>query len=136
MIEDATGMSVIIDNGANMAALAEYIYGEGKGSDNLAYINCGMGIRTGSISSGTVVRTINGTEDAFGHMVIDVDGELCSCGNYGCVECYSSIPAIVGKFARELKKGRVTAVGGVRKMLTTLEFAKPLKVTTSWQEKL
>lgn len=112
MLEDAVGLPVIIDNGANMAALAEYIYGEGKGTCNLAYINCGMGIRTGAISSGTVVRTIDDAEDAFGHMVIDVDGEPCTCGNYGCIECYSSIPAIVDKFARELKKGRATIVEG------------------------
>lgn len=110
MVEEETGLPVIIDNGANMAVLAEYIFGQGKGFDNIAYINCGIGIRTGAISSGTIVRTINDAEDAFGHMVIDVDGELCSCGNYGCVECYSSILSIINKFTAELKKGRTSII--------------------------
>lgn len=124
MLEEATGLPVIIDNGANMAALAEYIYGEGKGSGNLAYINCGIGIRTGVISSGTVVRTIDDTEDAFGHMVVDADGELCSCGNYGCIECYSSIPAIVEKFIRELKKGRVTTAGKIPEDINDINYIR------------
>ena len=33
-------------------------------------------------------------QDALGHMIIDVDGELCICGNHGCIECYSTVPAI------------------------------------------
>lgn len=110
MVEDITGVPVTIDNGANTAALSEYIYGAGKGISNIAYINCGVGIRTGAISNGMIVRTINDAEDAFGHMVVDIDGEQCCCGNYGCIECYSSIPSIVNKFISEIKKGRVSAV--------------------------
>lgn len=53
---------------------------------------------------------MNDAEDVFGHMVIDVDGEKCSCGNYGCIECYSSIYAIVKKFVSEVKRGRKTLV--------------------------
>jgi predicted NBD/HSP70 family sugar kinase len=101
---------IIIDNGANTAALGEYFYGEGKGYDNIAYINCGIGIRTGVITSGKIIRAINDREDAFGHMVIDIDGEPCYCGNYGCVESYSSIYSIVKKFKDELKKERITFV--------------------------
>jgi predicted NBD/HSP70 family sugar kinase len=40
-------------------------------------------------------RLANDAEDAFGHMVINVDGEACSCGNYGCIDCYSSIYRII-----------------------------------------
>jgi predicted NBD/HSP70 family sugar kinase len=43
-------------------------------------------------------------------MVIDIDGELCYCGNYGCVESYSSINSIVKKFKSELKKGKTTSI--------------------------
>ena len=44
----------------------------------MAYINCGVGIRAGVISSGHLVRTINDAEDALGHMITDVDGDLCT----------------------------------------------------------
>jgi predicted NBD/HSP70 family sugar kinase len=108
--EEMTNMPVIIDNGANMAVLAEYLFGEGRGYDNIAYINCGVGIRTGVISEGTIVRPINDAEDAFGHMIIDIDGQPCSCGNFGCVESYASVPAILSSFISGLKRGRSSSV--------------------------
>lgn len=95
---------VYIDNGVNTAVVGEYFFGLGKGKQNIAYINCGVGIRTGVISSGELIRTINNSEDALAHMIVDVRGELCSCGNYGCVESYSSISKITQKFISEIKK--------------------------------
>ncbi len=89
---------VSIDNGANTAVLSEYLFGCGKENDSIVYFNCGIGIRTGVISNGKIIRTMYDTEDVFGHMTIDVDGEPCSCGNFGCIERYSSIPAITKSF--------------------------------------
>ncbi|MCX7746479.1 MAG: transcriptional regulator [Clostridia bacterium] len=110
MFEEKLRCPVILDNGANAAVLAETYFGAGKGLRNVVYFNCGVGIRTGAISSGSIIRTFNNSEDVFGHMVIDVDGEECSCGNYGCIECYSSILTITKKFISEIKKGRVTSI--------------------------
>ena len=95
---------ICIDNGANAAVIGEYHFGIGKGKKNLAYINCGVGVRTGIISSGVLIRTINNLEDAFGHMIVDANGELCSCGNRGCIESYVSISNITKKFIDEMKK--------------------------------
>ncbi|MBL4938326.1 ROK family protein [Clostridium sp. YIM B02515] len=103
-LESRLGLPVIIDNGANCAVLGEYFYGFGKGYDNIAYFNCGMGIRTGVITSGKIIRAINDREDAFGHMVISIDGRECYCGNCGCVESYSSIYSIVKEFKSKFKK--------------------------------
>lgn len=110
ILKNKLNLPIIIDNGANSAVLGEYFYGSGRGFENIAYINCGVGIRTGVITSGKIIRTINDREDAFGHMVIDIDGEACYCGNYGCVECYSSIYAIINRFKRELKKGKLSSI--------------------------
>jgi predicted NBD/HSP70 family sugar kinase len=110
ILKNKLNLPIIIDNGANSAVLGEYFYGSGNGFKNIAYINCGVGIRTGVITSGKIIRTINDREDAFGHMVIDIDGEACYCGNYGCVECYSSIYAIIKRFKRELKKGKLSSI--------------------------
>lgn len=97
---------IFVDNGANAAVIGEYYFGSGIGKHNVSYFNCGVGIRTGSISYGKLIRTINNTEDSFGHMIIDMDGELCNCGNYGCVESYCSIVQIKDKFIKEIKKGK------------------------------
>ncbi len=98
------GIAAYIDNGENAAVIGEHFFGLGKDKDNIAYINCGVGIRTGVISSGVLIRTINNSEDAFGHMIVDTQGEPCSCGNLGCVESYASISKITEKFISEMKK--------------------------------
>ncbi len=110
MLGRATGYPVVIDNGANAAVLAENLFGIGRNLKSVVYFNCGIGIRTGAVFSGDLVRTINDIEDAFAHMVIDVDGEKCSCGNSGCVECYSSISSIKKAFASELRRGRTSKI--------------------------
>lgn len=106
MLKKEIDAPIFIDNGANTAVIGEYYFGLGKYKDNISYINCGVGIRTGVISSGTLIRTINNSEDALGHMIVDVDGEHCWCGNYGCVESYASITKITQKFISEIKKGK------------------------------
>ncbi len=110
MLKAQLELPVFLDNGANTAVLSEFLFGDGKKFKNIAYINCGIGIRTGAISSETIVRTMHDAEDAFGHMIIDIDGEPCYCGNYGCIECYSSIHAITRNFISALKRGKMTAV--------------------------
>jgi predicted NBD/HSP70 family sugar kinase len=110
MLEESLGQPVIVDNGANAAVLAELLYGKGRNLKNVVYFNFGIGIRTGAVSSGTIIRTINDTEDAFAHMVINVDGEACSCGNAGCIECYSSVFAITRKYLSELNGGKSSRI--------------------------
>lgn len=106
IFEERFNLPVIMDNGANAAVLAETFFGIGKGLTNVIYINCGVGIRTGVISSGVFVRNINDAEDAFAHMVIDVNGEKCTCGNRGCIETYSSIHSITKKFSQLMNKSQ------------------------------
>ncbi|MFT8315751.1 MAG: ROK family protein [Clostridium sp.] len=106
MLKKEIDVPIFIDNGANTAVLGEYYFGLGKYKNNISYINCGVGIRTGVISSGVLIRTINNSEDTLGHMIVDIDGEHCWCGNYGCVESYASITKITEKFISEVKKGR------------------------------
>ncbi len=124
IFEDRLGISVLMDNGANAAVLAETFYGIGKGIRNVIYINCGVGIRTGVISSGVFVRNINDAEDAFAHMVIDVDGEKCRCGNYGCIERYSSIYSITEEFIAQLKKGKSSMVQKPVEQISYIDICK------------
>jgi predicted NBD/HSP70 family sugar kinase len=120
-LENIFNLPVTIDNGANSAVVAEYFYGSGKGLDNIVYINCGVGIRTGVITSGRIIRSINDGEDAFGHMIIDIEGKSCYCGNYGCVESYASIPSIVKDFKEELKNGNESLINKSIDKITYLD---------------
>lgn len=97
MLEESLGLLCVVDNGANTAVLAEYLYGEGKDLKSIVYIHCGIGIRSAIISSGSIIRTMNHKEDAFAHMIVEHNGEACSCGNQGCIESYSSLDSMVKK---------------------------------------
>ena len=101
---------ITLDNGANAAVVAEYLFGSGKDSEHVAYFHVGMGIRTGVINSGKLIRAINDKDDALAHMIVDINGMECTCGNSGCVEAASSISAIMRRFAEELKKGKTTSI--------------------------
>lgn len=92
------GIPVSIDNGANTAVFGEYYLGLGKGKQNIAFINCGVGIRTGVIFSGDLIRTINHGKDALAHMIVEQNGNLCECGNHGCLETYVSINDLPMKY--------------------------------------
>lgn len=112
---------VFVDNGANTAVLGEVLFGKGRGVKNSVYIHCGIGIRTGAISAGTIVRTLNDAEDAFGHMVVNVDGEPCRCGKNGCVEGYASAVAITEKYL--LKRGK-SGSGGMKRETKAIPYVE------------
>lgn len=109
-LEAVCGLPVVADHGANTSALAEYRFGHGRGMEKLLCVRCGMSIKTSYIVGGAIARTSNNAEDAFGHMSVDIDGLPCVCGNFGCIECYSSIAALLSRFRGELKKGRTSSL--------------------------
>lgn len=104
MIENELSIPCFIDNGANTAILAEYSIGKGKGLKNVVYIHCGVGIRSAVITDGIIIRAMNDSEDAFAHMIVDVNGEVCICGNHGCIESYASLEAIAKRLKVKIEE--------------------------------
>lgn len=99
-------MPIETEKGTNAAAMLEYQYGKAKDSERMLYILCAMNIRSAVVVGGGLQSIAPYYEDAFGHMTINYDGELCRCGKYGCVDCYTTIPAIMEQFRMGIKKGR------------------------------
>jgi len=92
---------VVVENDANAAAMAEYLWGAGKGSKNFVYLTISTGIGGGMIINGKLYKGSLGTAGELGHMVIDVNGPKCGCGNYGCLEAMASGPAIARMAGRK-----------------------------------
>jgi len=90
---------ILIDNEANVATLAEQMYGCGRDFPYFVYISGGVGIGAGIIEHGELMRGHQGMAGEFGHMTIQMDGPLCRCGNRGCLEVYASKRAIVERYA-------------------------------------
>ncbi|RPJ20202.1 MAG: ROK family protein [Chloroflexi bacterium] len=104
------GVPVHLDNDANMAGLAEWQYGAGKGHQNLVYLTISTGIGGGVISSGCLLQGFHGMGAELGHMLIDPDGPLCGCGHRGHVESFCSGPSITRYVNEQLKAGQKSAL--------------------------
>lgn len=85
---------VIIENDANCAAVGEWWMGAGKDAGSLVMITLGTGVGGGIILDGKLWRGADGFGGEVGHMTIYPDGPRCNCGNYGCLEVYSSATGI------------------------------------------
>ena len=104
------GLPIFAEKGMNATARLEYNYGKGRHSRSMLYVRCGMNLRSVIMKDGDIIGDSPFAEDAFGHMVIDYDGPRCRCGQYGCLNCYASIPAVLDSFRKEVKRGRGTSI--------------------------
>ncbi|MDP9339223.1 MAG: ROK family protein [Acidobacteriota bacterium] len=96
-------LPVKIENDANAAALAEVLWGAGKGFAKVFYLSIGTGIGTGFILDGKIYNGRTGAAPEGGHVSIDYRGPVCSCGKRGCIEIYVSGPAIAKRAQARLE---------------------------------
>lgn len=102
--------NIIVENDANVAALAEYKYGSMKGYDVGVMLTLGTGIGGGIIINGKPFSGSHGIGSEIGHIILDSNFYTCNCGNNGCFETFCSATAII-KYAQKLiKEGRKTLV--------------------------
>jgi predicted NBD/HSP70 family sugar kinase/biotin operon repressor len=79
------GVPVQVGNDANLGALAEATFGAGRGRRNLFYVMLSEGIGGGVIVDGRIYFGRAGAAGELGHIVVDPDGQVCRCGNRGCL---------------------------------------------------
>lgn len=109
LVAERVGLPAFVDNDANVAALAESLYGAAKGKANVVMLTIGTGIGGGLIIDGEVYRGATGAGAELGHVVIQADGPPCqgNCPNHGCVEALASGTAL----GREAKAAAESAPG-------------------------
>jgi predicted NBD/HSP70 family sugar kinase len=91
------GVPVYLDNDANLGALAEHWWGEGKNVNDLIYIKISNGIGAGYILGGKLYRGSKGIAGEMSHMPIDPNGRLCGCGLRGCLATVISAWALIDR---------------------------------------
>lgn len=96
LVGKRVGLPVFVDNDANVAALAEFLFGAAKGKPDTVMLTVGTGIGGGLILGGEVYRGSTGAGAELGHMVIQADGPPCqgNCPNHGCIESLASGTAL------------------------------------------
>jgi glucokinase len=96
----ATGRPVVVDNDANVAALAEFTHGAAQGIDDFLLVTLGTGVGGGIVIGGEVFRGSHGFGAEIGHFQVDPNGPVCACGERGHWEAIASGRAL-GRLGRE-----------------------------------
>lgn len=106
------GCYVHLNNDAELGALGEWAFGAGRNISNLAYLKVGTGIGAGLMFNSNIYHGTSGTAGEIGHVTINENGPVCTCGNHGCLEAFAGGKAVVKKAYEELGKGRKSQLVG------------------------
>ncbi len=113
------GLSTMVDNDANVCALGEALYGNGRGKNPVLVLTLGTGVGGGIVINGRVFHGHAGFAGELGHIMVNPDGPVCGCGNEGCLETYASASAIA-RYARN--RARVEHVPTkMRELVNTID---------------
>jgi predicted NBD/HSP70 family sugar kinase len=93
-LERRLGLPVRLENDANLGALAEFAHGAGRAVDDMLYIKVASGIGAGLILEGALHTGASGIAGEVGHVAVAPLGDVCRCGNRGCLETVASVGAV------------------------------------------
>ncbi|MGJ9382769.1 ROK family transcriptional regulator [Salipaludibacillus sp. CF4.18] len=105
-LEETFSLPVRVENDAKALALGEKWFGVGKDMDHFFCLNVGEGIGGGLVQSGQLVHGNDSLAGEIGHTVVDLRGPVCSCGNRGCLEAFSSGNALKFKGKQLMNAGK------------------------------
>jgi glucokinase len=97
-------LPVKLEHDAKGTALAEFHFGAGRGSRDMVLIVVGTGIGAAMIFDGKLYRGRNNAAGEVGHITVNLDGPICTCGSNGCVETYAGGPAIARSYAFAMRR--------------------------------
>jgi predicted NBD/HSP70 family sugar kinase len=103
MVATATGLPVFVENDVRAMALAESWCGFAHGVKDYVYLYIGPGIGGGIIDGNELYKGPCGFAGEFGHVTIDPEGPVCSCGNRGCLQALASETAVLNQYIKHKK---------------------------------
>lgn len=109
-LERLLGVPVFVENDCKLNGLGVFEGEYGGKPRQLIGIFLGTGIGAGIFLDGRPYGGLNGTAGEIGHMVLDVDGPECGCGNRGCFEALASRRAIFRTIETAVRKGQSTVL--------------------------
>ncbi len=101
-------VKVAAGNDVNLGLLGEQWLGAAKNLHHVIGLFPGTGIGGAIIVNGKLFIGAQGAAAELGHMIMETDGPLCSCGNQGCLEALASRWAIERDIRQAIKKGKKT----------------------------
>ena len=112
LVKEKINVPVKITNDANAAALGEAKFGAGKDYKSSILVTLGTGVGGGIVIDGKLFEGNKSAGAEIGHMVIEREGEPCSCGRRGCFEAYSSAVALKRMTKKSMEENPGSAMWG------------------------
>lgn len=106
LFEEHYHLPTIIDSDSRVMAIGEQAFGYAKNKKDVLCLNICDGVGLGMILNGIVYRGKSGLAGEFGHINVVKDGNLCTCGKYGCLETVASGGALIEQAQQGIKKGQ------------------------------
>lgn len=107
-IESRLSTKFYIGNDVNLGVLGEWRFGVAQKRKHVAGIFVGTGIGGGLILNGKLYTGHHYKGAEFGHMVLNIEGPSCNCGQRGCLEAFSSKVGMANYIELQIKRGRKT----------------------------
>ena len=123
ILESRLGLPIAMDNGAKAMALAENMFGAGRGTRSMAVVLMGTGIGSGIIENGALYRGAMNAAGELGHTTLEIHGRQCHCGKKGCLEAYVGAPAIISRYQETARPEDPQLSGDQKQMLEMLARA-------------
>ncbi|MBI5554887.1 MAG: ROK family glucokinase [Elusimicrobia bacterium] len=142
-IKQEFNLPVYLDNDANVACYGEFLFGAGRGAQNILCITLGTGVGGGIIINNKIYRGAGGAAGEIGHITVESKGRKCNCGNRGCMEAYVGAPHIRERCIEKIKAGRKSIITRIvegsllkitPKVLEEAVFYKDKLAQEIWQE--
>jgi predicted NBD/HSP70 family sugar kinase len=92
---------VTVENDANLGALGEWLWGQSQGAETLLYIKVASGVGLGIVIDGEIYHGADGCAGELGHITVDPEGDLCWCGQRGCLEMYIGGEGLIRRLGLE-----------------------------------
>jgi len=108
IIEDRFHVPFFIGNDVNIGVYGEWKYGAARGLTNVVGLFIGTGMGGGLILDGKLYTGHDCKGAELGHMVLNMEGPLCNCGQRGCLESFSSKLGMTEYIRQQIKRGRST----------------------------
>ncbi len=115
MLKEKLGKPVVLDNDANAACWGEFVVGAGKGIKDMVFFTLGTGIGGGIVSDGKLLRGSSGNAAELGHIIVNINGRQCNCGQRGCAEAYASASATAKRATEAIEAGAESSLKTVLK---------------------
>ncbi|MFN2538115.1 MAG: ROK family protein [Mycobacteriales bacterium] len=96
-LQQRLGVVVHSENDANLGALAEALWGSGRGQRIVMHVKAATGVGAGIVVDGVLFRGASGTAGELGHTTVREGGDICRCGNRGCLELQVGGPALLAQ---------------------------------------